>query len=143
VLYRVAYDHEFEPFLFKNVNPPEPVQESFNEVNQAQQEKESLINKARREYNRAIPLAQGEKDKSISEAEGYQLQRINGAEGNVSRFNAVLAEYLKAPEVTRRRIYLETMQEVLPKMGSKILLDEDAKSLLPLLQLNAGKGGRP
>ena len=127
----------------KNVNPPEAVQDSFNEVNQAQQEKEKLINEARREYNKFIPLAEGTKDQNIQEAEGYRLQRTNEAEGDVSRFNAVLTEYLKAPEVTKRRIYLETMQEVLPTLRSKVILDEDASSVLPLLQLNAEKGVRP
>jgi membrane protease subunit HflK len=127
----------------KNVNPPRPVQESFNEVNQAQQEKEKLINEARREYNRSIPLAKGTKDQKIQEAEGYKLQRINEAQGDVSRFNAVLNEYVKAPEVTKRRIYLETMQTVLPTLKSKIIVDEDARSVLPLLQLNGQKGGRP
>ncbi|MBN2143476.1 MAG: FtsH protease activity modulator HflK, partial [Candidatus Aureabacteria bacterium] len=124
----------------KNVNPPEPVQDSFNEVNQAQQEKEKLINEARREYNKSIPLAEGTKDKKIQEAEGYRLRRINEAQGDVSRFNAVLAEYLKAPEVTKRRIYLETMQEILPAIRSKTVIDENAKSVLPFLKLNSGKG---
>jgi membrane protease subunit HflK len=125
----------------KNVNPPEPVQESFNEVNQAQQEKEKLINEARREYNRSIPLAEGTKDQNIQEAEGYRLQRVNESQGDIARFNSVFAEYTKAPEVTKRRIYLETMQEVLPVIGSKIVLDENARSVLPLLQLDAQKGG--
>ena len=96
----------------KNINPPQPVQESFNEVNQAQQEKEKLINEARRDYNKVIPLAEGEKDQRIREADGYRLKRINEAEGDAARFNALFAEYIKAPEVTRRRIYLETMQDL-------------------------------
>lgn len=125
----------------KNVNPPEPVQESFNEVNQAQQEKEKLINEARREYNRSIPLAEGTKDQNIQEAEGYKLQRVNESEGDIARFNSVFAEYMKAPEVTKRRIYLETMQEILPLIGSKVVLDESARSVLPLLQLDPQKGG--
>lgn len=120
----------------KNINPPTPVQESFNEVNQAQQEKEKLINEARRDYNKVIPLAEGEKDQRIREADGYRLKRINEAEGDTARFNALLAEYLKAPEVTRRRIYIETMQEVMPNIKSKIILDEDAQGILPLLNLD-------
>jgi membrane protease subunit HflK len=96
----------------KNINPPQPVQESFNEVNQAQQEKEKLINEARRDYNKVIPLAEGEKDQRIREADGYRLKRVNEAEGDVARFSALLAEYSKAPEVTRRRIYIETLQDV-------------------------------
>ena len=107
----------------KNINPPGPVQASFNEVNQAQQEKERLINEARREYNKVIPLAEGEKDQRIREADGYRLKRINEAEGDVARFTALLAEYRKAPEVTRRRIYIETLQGVLPGAGSQIIVD--------------------
>src|SRR5215470_10551402 len=127
----------------KNINPPEPVQASFNEVNQAQQEKEKLINEARRDYNKVIPLAEGEKDQRIREADGYRLKRINEAEGDAARFQALLAEYVKAPEVTRRRIYLETLQEVMPGIRSKIVVDEQARSILPLLNLDPQKGGRP
>ncbi|SEG88736.1 FtsH protease activity modulator HflK [Marinobacterium lutimaris] len=127
----------------KNINPPQPVQESFNEVNQAQQEKEKLINEARRDYNKVIPLAQGEKDQRIREADGYRLKRINEAEGDVARFNALLAEYNKAPEVTLRRIYLETMQAVMPGIRAKIIVDEKAGGVLPLLNLDAQTGERP
>ena len=116
---------------------------SFNEVNQAQQEKEKLINEARRDYNKVIPLAEGEKDQRIREADGYRLKRINEAEGDVARFSALLAEYNKAPEVTRRRIYIETLQEVLPGIRSKIILDEQTRSILPLLNLDPQKGDRP
>lgn len=123
----------------KNINPPKPVQESFNEVNQAQQEKESLINAARREYNKVIPLAEGEKDQSIRAADGYRLKRVNEAEGDAARFNAVLTEYSKAPDVTRRRIYIETLQEVLPGLDSKIIVDENSQQILPLMHLNAAK----
>jgi membrane protease subunit HflK len=124
----------------KNINPPKPVQESFNEVNQAQQEKEKLINEARRDYNKVIPLAEGEKDQRIREADGYRLKRINEAEGDTARFSALLAEYGKAPEVTRRRIYIETLQKVLPGIRSKIIVDEQTRSILPLLNLDAQKG---
>lgn len=127
----------------KNINPPEPVQESFNEVNQAQQEKEKLVNEARRDYNKVIPLAEGEKDQRIREADGYRLKRINEAEGDVARFNALLAEYAKAPAVTRRRIYLETMQEVLPSMRNKVIVDDKMRSILPMLNLDSEKAGRP
>jgi membrane protease subunit HflK len=123
----------------KNINPPEPVQESFNEVNQAQQEKEKLINEARRDYNKVIPLAEGEKDQRIREADGYRLKRINEAEGDVARFTDLLAEYEKAPEVTRRRIYVETLQRVLPNIRNKIIIDERTRNLLPLLNLDARK----
>lgn len=130
----------------KNINPPKPVQESFNEVNQAQQEKEKLINEARRDYNKVIPLAEGEKDQRIREADGYRLKRINEAEGDVARFNALLMQYIKAPEVTRRRIYLETMQAIMPTMHSKIIIDEQTRSILPFLDLQADvleKGDKP
>ena len=127
----------------KNINPPRPVQESFNEVNQAQQEKEKLINEARRDYNKVIPLAEGEKDQRIREADGYRLKRINEAEGDVARFSALLAEYSKAPEVTRRRIYIETLQEVMPGIRAKIIIDEQARSILPLLNLDTTKGDQP
>jgi membrane protease subunit HflK len=127
----------------KNINPPQPVQESFNEVNQAQQEKEKLINEARRDYNKVIPLAEGEKDQRIREADGYRLRRINEAEGDAARFSALLAEYSKAPEVTRRRIYIETLQDVMPGIRSKIIIDEQARSILPLLNLDATQKVKP
>jgi membrane protease subunit HflK len=127
----------------KNINPPGPVQESFNEVNQAQQEKEKLINEARRDYNKVIPLAEGEKDQRIREADGYRLKRINEAEGDVARFSALLAEYSKAPEVTRRRIYIETLQDVMPGIRSKIIVDQQSHGILPLLNLDAQTGEQP
>ncbi len=121
----------------KNVNPPERVQASFNEVNQAQQERERAINIANGEYNKSIPRMRGEAEQRISAAEGYAKQRINEAQGDVFAFNAQLAEYLKAPEVTRQRIYLETMAEVLPAVRGKVILDEDALGgVLPLLDLD-------
>jgi modulator of FtsH protease HflK len=127
----------------KNINPPKPVQDSFNEVNQAQQQKEKLINEARRDYNKVVPLAKGKKDQRIREADGYRLKRINEAEGDVARFSALLAEYRKAPEVTRRRIYVETMQAVMPGIRAKIIVDDQARGLLPLLNLNAQQGRKP
>ena len=127
----------------KNINPPQPVQESFNEVNQAQQEKEKLINEARRDYNKVIPLAEGEKDQRIREADGYRLKRVNEAEGDVARFSALLKEYSKAPEVTRRRIYIETMQGVMPSIRAKVIVDDEAQSILPLLNLGTTQGGQP
>ncbi len=121
----------------KNINPPKPVQESFNEVNQAQQEKEKLINEAKRDYNKVIPLALGEKDQRIREADGYRLKRINEAEGDVAKFNALLTEYIKAPEVTSRRIYIETMEKVLPNIKSKVIIDIATNNILPLLNLDS------
>jgi modulator of FtsH protease HflK len=124
----------------KNVNPPEKVQASFNEVNQAQQERERAINIANGEYNKEVPRARGRAAQTIRAAEGYAKQRINEAEGEVAAFNALLAEYNKAPEVTRRRLYLETMAEVLPKVKNKVIVGNDVKGLLPLLNLNALSG---
>jgi modulator of FtsH protease HflK len=127
----------------KNINPPEPVQESFNEVNQAQQQKERLINEARRAYNKVIPLAEGEKDQAIREADGYRLKRINEAEGDAARFKALFAEYSKAPEVTRRRIYVETLQKIMPGIRSKIIVDQATRGILPFLNLNTEKALPP
>ncbi len=126
----------------KNVNPPTPVQPSFNEVNQAQQEREKLINLANGNYNREVPRAGGEAERMIREAEGYALQRVNEAEGDAARFRAVFEEYLKAPAVTRRRIYLETLLEVMPKIGSKIIVDDQASQVLPLLQIGPNAPSR-
>lgn len=120
----------------KNVNPPLPVQPSFNEVNQAQQEREQMVNVANGEYNKEVPRARGEAQQKIQAAEGYAVKRVNEAEGDVSRFNAMYAEYMKAPQVTKQRIYIETMRDVLPKLGRKIILDDKANQILPLLQLS-------
>ncbi len=124
----------------KNVNPPKAVKASFDEVNEAQQERERVINVARGEYNKAVPKARGMADQSIQAAEGYAIQRVNQAEGDAARFDALLAEYLKAPGVTKRRLYLETMSSVLPKVKTKVVLDDKAASVLPLLQLNSKTG---
>jgi modulator of FtsH protease HflK len=120
----------------KDVNPPRRVQASFNEVNQAQQERERAINVANGEYNKEVPRARGEADRMISAADGYAAKRVNEAEGDVAAFEALLVEFTDAPDITRRRLYLETMSEVLPRLGKSIILDEEAKGLLPLLNLN-------
>ncbi|HKY36050.1 MAG TPA: FtsH protease activity modulator HflK [Polyangiaceae bacterium] len=135
----VSYDLgiKVDQVQLKNVNPPVKVQASFNEVNQAQQEKERAINVANGEYNKEIPRARGRAEQTIRAAEGYAQQRVNQAEGEVTAFKALLAEYLKAPEVTRRRLYLETMAEVLPKVKNKVIVSEEVKGLLPMLNLNA------
>lgn len=124
-----------EQIQLKNVHPPAPVQRSFDEVNRAQQEREQLINEANGDYNRVIPKARGLAEQRITGAEGFALQRINEAEGDVARFKELLVQYDKAPAITKQRLYLETMNEVLPKLGSKIIIDEDAKQFLPLLNL--------
>lgn len=124
----------------KNVNPPAPVQPSFNEVNQAQQEREKMINEAKGEYNRFVPRARGQAQERISTAEGYAIRRVNEAEGDAARFNALFTQYQKAPEVTRERLYLETMGDVLPQIKKRIVIDEKATGPLPLLQLNPEEG---
>jgi len=124
-----------ENVILQDVTPPDPVKASFNEVNQAQQERESSINQARADYNKAVPRARGEALQKIQEAEGYRMERVNKAQGDASKFNDVLAAYLQAPEVTRRRLYLETMTDVIPKLGRKLVIDKDVQSVLPLLQL--------
>lgn len=124
----------------KRTNVPVPVQPSFNEVNQAIQEKEKLIYQAREDYNKAIPAARGEASRTIKEAEGYAVDRINRAKGDASRFQALYAEYVKAQDVTKRRLYLEAIKELLPKLGSKFIVDENQKNLLPFLNLENQQG---
>lgn len=125
-----------------NVKPPPVVEPSFNEVNQAKQEKKRMINVAEGKKEE-VRKAEGEALQKIQAAEGYAEQRVNEAEGDVSRFNAVFDEYLKAPQVTKQRLYLETMKEVLPQLGRKIILDQELSRVLPLLQLETGlDGGR-
>jgi modulator of FtsH protease HflK len=123
----------------KNVNPPAEVQASFNEVNKAQQDRENMINIANGDYNEAVPRARGQADQAIRGAEGYQFKRVNEAQGDIASFNAMLEQYTKAPEITRTRLYLETMSDVLPQTGQKIIIDDAMKNFLPLLQL----GGKP
>lgn len=125
----------------KNVNPPEPVQPSFNEVNRAQQDRENVINLANGEYNKAVPRARGEADQKIRAAEGYRFKRINEAEGDVTAFNQVLEQYLKAPEVTRTRIYLETMGDVLPQARQQIIVDDSVQQILPMLPFPSPAAG--
>jgi membrane protease subunit HflK len=127
----------------KNVHPPTPVQQAFEEVNRAQQEREQMINLANGEYNKVIPRARGEAQRRRSEAEGYALKRVNEAEGDVARFRALLEQYEKAPEVTRRRLYLEALGEVLPALGGKVILDADAQQFLPLLNLRQFEPAAP
>ncbi len=119
----------------QDVNPPDEVKPAFNEVNEAKQEKERVINQALQAYNKIIPRAKGEAEKTIREAEGYALAKINMAKGEAERFSTVLAEYEKAPNITRKRLYLETMMEVLPNTKEKYIIDPEQSSILPLLNL--------
>ncbi len=128
-----------EQFILQDVNPPEPVQPSFNEVNQAIQEREQLVNEARAQYNKAVPRAEGEANQLIRRAEGYGLERVNNARGEANRFLALHEEYRKAPTVTRRRLYLETVERVVPRLGDKIIVDEKLEGMLPIMDMS-GKG---
>jgi len=122
--------------VLQDVNPPDPVKPAFNEVNQAIQEKERLINEAWADYNQTVPNARGEAERVVRAAEGYALERVNNARGDVARFVNIYDEYRKAPDVTRKRLYLETLDEVLPKTGRKLIIDSSMKGLLPLLNLD-------
>lgn len=128
-----------EQVVLQDVNPPEAVKPSFNEVNQAQQEREKLINQAQSEYNQVVPRAAGEAQQTVQQAEGYALDRVNRARGDAARFTAYYDAYRQAPEVTRKRIYLETMGQILPKVQSKVIVDDDLRSVLPLLNLDRGR----
>jgi membrane protease subunit HflK len=127
----------------QNVNPPDPVKGAFNEVNEAEQEKERLINQAQETYNKEIPRARGEAERAINGARGYALERVNRSKGDVARFSDVLKEYRNAKEVTKRRLYLEAFQAILPNAKQIYIIDSEQKSILPLLQLNqeGSKGG--
>ena len=126
----------------QDVNPPDKVKPAFNEVNQAKQEKERLVNQAWEAYNKVIPKARGEAERTIREAEGYAVDKINRAQGDTERFMAVLAEYQKAPEITKKRVYLETMSEVIPKARRKYIMDPKQSSILPLLNIGLEEGGQ-
>ncbi len=119
----------------QKTNVPEPVQPSFNEVNQATQVKEQMIYQAREDYNKAIPAARGEAERTLKAAEGYALERINKAKGDGARFTALYGEYTKARDVTQRRMYLEMIRDVFPKLGNKYIVDSEQKNLLPLLNI--------
>lgn len=120
--------------VLQDVNPPDPVKDAFNAVNRAQQKKETLINQAKSDYNKVIPKARGQAEQTIEEAKGYATRRVNNAQGEAARFNALYKEYVKAPEVTKKRLYLETMQEVIPKLGDKVITSGNGNNMIPLLQ---------
>jgi len=126
---------------FQDVNPPEAVKAAFNEVNEAEQEKESMIFQAREQYNREVPKASGVAKSTILEAEGFALERLNQAKGETDRFLALLGEYKKAPKVTRQRLYLETMEKILPALDEVYVMDQNGAGALPLLPLRSEKTG--
>jgi membrane protease subunit HflK len=119
----------------QKTNVPVPVQPSWNEVNQAGQEKERMIYEAQEQYNKMIPQAKGQAEKTVKAAEGYALDRVNRAKGDAARFLSLYEEYAKAKDVTKRRLYLEAMKDVFPKLGNKFIIDAEQKNLLPLLNL--------
>jgi len=126
----------------QDVHPPAPVKDSFDEVNRARQEMDQAINQAYQEYNKVIYRVRGEAEQMVKEAEGQRVERVNRAKGDAARFLKLLAEYRKAPEVTRRRLFLETMRQVLPRLRQVYVVDEDTRGMVPLLDLReAGKGG--
>ncbi len=125
-----------EQVVLQDVNPPDPVKPSWDEVNQAQQQRDQLINEALTDYNSVIPRARGEAEQAILQAEGYAVNRVNRAEGDASRFIAVYDEYRQAPGVTRRRMYLETMAAMMARVPGKVILDSNAQGILPLLPLD-------
>jgi len=122
----------------QNANPPVPVRNSFNDVNAAQQERNQLVNEAEREYNKVIELAEGQAKREVSQAEGYAIDRTNKAKGDVARFRELLGIYGQSKEVTRRRLYLETLEEVLPRVQRVLVVDGDGV----LQHLPLAGGGR-
>ena len=124
-----------------DVNPPETVKPAFNEVNEAKQEREKMINKAWEAYNKVIPKARGTAEKTIREAEGYALDKINRAKGESEKFLATLASYKNSPAITRKRLYLETLMDTLPRAKDKYIIDPKQSTLLPFLNIG-GKGAK-
>ena len=122
--------------VLQDVNPPDPVKPSWDEVSQAQQQRDQMVNEALAEYNRVIPRARGEAQQAILQAEGYALERVNRSEGDALRFSAIYDAYRLAPDVTRQRMYLETMQRILPRVGRKLYVDKDTGGVVPLLALD-------
>lgn len=139
LLHDLANDYSLgitvEEVVLQDVNPPSQVRDAFNAENEAQQQKETLINQAKSEYNKVVPKAKGQAEETIQKAEGYATKRINNAKGEVARFNELYSEYIKAPDVTKSRIYLETMSRILPLLGNKIITDDKGSNVLPLLQM--------
>ncbi len=121
------------------MRPPPAVQAAFNDVNQAQQEKQTAINQAWSVYNDAVPNARGQAKEREKQAEAYAFRRVNEAKGEAQKFSLLLAEYRKAPEVTRRRLYLEAMQAILPNLQKKIIVDDSLKNILQTLPLQAAR----
>lgn len=121
---------------FLDINPPDPVKPAFNEVNEADQDMKRLVNEAEATYNKIIPKARGTAKRIVEEAHGYAVQRVNEARGETNRFISILKEYQNAPEVTRKRMYLEAMQRILPGVDHIFVMDKSQQNLLPFLDLS-------
>ncbi|MEY4577332.1 MAG: hypothetical protein RL701_2035 [Pseudomonadota bacterium] len=128
---------EIVQLVLQDVDPPTSVRNSFNEVNQAIQERERAINQAWAAYNAVIPEAEGKAQQTLQGAEGYATERVNNARGEVQRFLAIETEYKRAPAVTRARLYLENVDRVMPQAGHRIIIDDKLKGVLPLFNLSA------
>ncbi|MDP8211987.1 MAG: FtsH protease activity modulator HflK [Candidatus Zapsychrus exili] len=131
---------QIETVKLQDVNPPDKVKPSFNEVNEAKQEREKVVNQSWEAYNKVIPKAKGQASKTISEAEGYALARINKSEGDATRFKETWEAYKEAKNVTRKRLYLEAISRVIPKVGKIYVFEPEANSVLPLLNISEGMG---
>jgi len=127
----------------QDVNPPDQVKPAFNEVNEADQDMKRLVNEAEEAYNKVVPRAQGDAKQILEQARGYAVERVNISKGDTVRYLALLTEYQRAKDVTRRRMYLETMEEVLPKAADVFVIDKDQRSILPFLDVAGSKRAPP
>ncbi len=127
---------EVDQVVLQSVNPPDEVKPSFNDVNTARQDKERVVNQAWEDYNKFVPKARGDAERTIREAEGFALARVNNAEGDANKFSSVWKEYKLAPEITRRRMYLETMEKLFGTVPNKTIIGKDLKGVLPFMDLN-------
>jgi len=133
---------QIETIQLQDVNPPGPVKEAFNDVNAAKQNKSQAINQAWEEYNKVIPEAKGEAEQMLKQAEAYKVDKINRAKGDAAKFLKVLAEYKKAKDITEKRLYLETLEEMLGKVESLHVIDKDVKGVLNMLDITGKQGGK-
>ena len=127
----------------QDVTPPDPVKPAYNEVNEARQDLERMVNQAQEQANKVIPRAAGEAKQAMAEAQGYATERVNQARGEAARFTSVLAEYQRVPDVTRRRLYLEAMSEVLSDAKTVYIVDSEQRALIPWLSLDSGQSPPP
>jgi membrane protease subunit HflK len=127
----------------QDVTPPDQVKPAFNEVNEARQDLERMVNQAQEQANKLIPRATGEAKQAIAEAEGYATERVNQARGETARFNSVLTEYQRVPDVTRRRLYLEAMSQVLSEAKTVYIVDSEQRALIPWLSVDSGQRPPP